>query len=108
MKPFKKFMNMIPAPVKRVVAPVVAADTGLEIFNQGKENSLVDKGVNYLAKQNNKVPFLPKAGADPKTDLGKKLSDKIVSIFKTKKRNLPDGQTSVRQSGVNAPRRKFK
>ena len=108
MKPFKKFMNMIPAPVKRVAGPVIAVDSGLEIFGQGKENSLVNKGVDYLAKQNNKVSFLPKAGGDPNTDLGKKLGDKIVSIFKTKKRNLPAGQTSVRQSGVNDSRRKMK
>ena len=106
MKPFKKFMNMIPAPVKRVAGPVIAVDSGLEIFGQGKENSLVNKGVDYLAKQNNKVSFLPKAGGDPNTDLGKKLGDKIVSIFKTKKRK--PGATSVRQSGVNDPRRKMK
>ena len=80
------------------------------IFDQGKQGSLVNKGVDALAKQNNKVSFLPKAGGDPNTDLGKKLGDKIVSIFKTKRkeRNLPAGQTSVRQSGVNDPRRKMK
>ena len=54
------------------------------IFDQGKKGSLVNKGVDALAKQNNKVSFLPKAGADPKTDIGKKLSDKLGSIFKTK------------------------
>ena len=54
------------------------------IFDQGKKDSFVNKGVNFLAKQNNKVSFLPKAGADPKTDIGKKLSDKLGSIFKTK------------------------
>ena len=57
------------------------------IFDQGKKDSFVNKGVNFLAKQNNKVSFLPKAGADPKTDLGKKLGDKIGSIFKTKPNN---------------------
>ena len=54
------------------------------IFDQGKKDSLFNKGVNYIAKQNNKVPFLPKAGSDPKTDLGKRIGDKIGSIFKTK------------------------
>ena len=54
------------------------------IFDQGKKDSLVNKGVNFLAKQNNKVSFLPKAGSDPKTDLGKRIGDKIGSIFKTK------------------------
>tara|TARA_S200000501_G_scaffold76205_1_gene68019 strand:- start:76 stop:474 length:399 start_codon:yes stop_codon:yes gene_type:complete len=56
------------------------------IFDQGKKDSVINKGVNFLAKQNNKVSFLPKAGADPKTDIGKKLSDKLGSIFKTKPR----------------------
>ena len=108
MKPFKQFMNMIPAPVKKGVGTLLAVDAGVEIFNQGRKDSLTNKGVDYLAKQNNKVPFLPKAGGDPNTDLGKKMGDKIVSIFKTKKRNLPAGQTSVRQSGVNDPRRRMK
>ena len=54
------------------------------IFDQGKKGSLVNKGVDALAKQNNKVSFLPKAGSDPKTDLGKRIGDKIGSIFKTK------------------------
>ena len=56
------------------------------IFDQGKKDSFVNKGVNFLAKQNNKVSFLPKAGSDPKTDLGKKIGDKLGSIFKTKPR----------------------
>ena len=56
------------------------------IFDQGKKDSFVNKGVNFLAKQNNKVSFLPKAGSDPKTDLGKKIGDKLGNIFKTKPR----------------------
>jgi len=83
MKPFKKFMNMIPAPVKKVAGPVIAVDTGVEIFNQGKEGSLVNQGVNALAKQNNKVSFLPKAGADPKTDIGKRSGEYIMKKIKS-------------------------
>ena len=56
------------------------------IFDQGKKDSVINKGVNFLAKQNNKVSFLPKAGSDPKTDLGKKIGDKLGNIFKTKPR----------------------
>ena len=52
--------------------------------NKGKKDSYLERGVNYLAKQNNKAKFLPKAGSDPKTDLGKRIGDKIGSIFKTK------------------------
>ena len=83
MKPFKKFMKMIPAPVKKFAGPVIAVDTGAEIFNQGKEGSLVNQGVNALAKQNNKVPFLPKAGADPKTDIGKRSSEYLMKKIKS-------------------------
>ena len=52
------------------------------IFDQGQEGSLVNKGVNALAQQNNKVSFLPKAGSDPKTDIGKRTGDYITKKIK--------------------------
>tara|TARA_A100001035_G_C27688319_1_gene456507 strand:- start:74 stop:505 length:432 start_codon:yes stop_codon:yes gene_type:complete len=58
------------------------------IFDQGKKDSLVNKGVNYLAKQNNKVSFLPKAGSDPNTDIGKKAGDFISNKLKQIPSNL--------------------
>ena len=58
------------------------------IFDQGKEGSLVNKGVNALAKQNNKVSFLPKAGSDPNTDIGKKAGDFISNKLKQIPSNL--------------------
>ena len=62
------------------------------IFDQGKQGSLVNKGVDALAKQNNKVSFLPKAGADPKTDLGKRASDfignKVNKLLNRRNQNL--------------------
>ena len=62
------------------------------IFDQGKKDSLVNKGVNYLAKQNNKVSFLPKAGSDPKTDIGKRASDfignKLNKLLNRRNQNL--------------------
>ena len=62
------------------------------IFDQGKEGSLVNKGVNALAKQNNKVSFLPKAGSDPKTDIGKRASDfignKLNKLLNRRNQNL--------------------
>ena len=62
------------------------------IFDQGKKGSLVNKGVDYLAKQNNKVKFLPKAGSDPKTDIGKRASDfiskKFNKVFNRRNQNL--------------------
>ena len=62
------------------------------IFDQGKQGSLVNKGVDALAKQNNKVSFLPKAGADSKTDLGKRASDfignKVNKLLNRRNQNL--------------------
>ena len=58
------------------------------IFDQGKEGSLVNKGVNALAQQNNKVSFLPKAGSDPKTDIGKRTGDYITKKIKQIPSNL--------------------
>ena len=105
MKPFKKFMNMIPAPVKKVAGPVIAVDSGLEIFGQGKENSLVNKGVDYLAKQNNKVSFLPKAGADPETDIGKRASDfignKLNKLLNRRKQNMGASDLKGSSSGMS-------
>ena len=72
------------------------------IFDQGKKNSLVNKGVNFLAKQNNKVSFLPKAGADQKTDLGKRASDfigsKVDKLLKPIKRNQNLGANDLKKT----------
>ena len=83
MIPFKKFMEKIPLPVKKGIGTLAAIDAGAEIFNQGRKDSLVNKGVNALAKQNNKVSFLPKAGADPKTDIGKRSSEYLMNKIKS-------------------------
>ena len=55
-----------------------AALFGPEIINQAKPNSILNKSVNYLAKQNNKTNILPFAGkrkVTNRTDLGKKIGD---------------------------------
>ena len=48
--------------------------------------------MDYLAKQNNKVSFLPKAGSDPKTDIGKRASDfignKLNKLLNRRNQNL--------------------
>ena len=68
------------------------------IFDQGKKDSLVNKGVNYLAKQNNKVSFLPKAGSDPNTDIGKKASDFISNKLKQIPSNLKNFRKNMNVS----------
>ena len=75
------------------------------IFDQGKEGSLVNKGVNALAKQNNKVSFLPKAGADPETDIGKRASDfignKLNKLLNRRKQNMGASDLKGTSSGMS-------
>ena len=70
--------------------------------NKGKLDSPLEKGVNFIAKQNNKVPFLPKAGADQKTDLGKRASDfigsKVDKLLKPIKRNQNLGANDLKKT----------
>ena len=74
------------------------------IFDQGKKDSLVNKGVNFLAKQNNKVPFLPKAGSDPKTDIGKRISDftskKLDKLLNRRNQNMGASDLKNTSSGM--------
>ena len=68
------------------------------IFDQGQEGSLVNKGVNALAQQNNKVSFLPKAGSDPNTDIGKKAGDFISNKLKQIPSNLKNFRKNMNVS----------
>ena len=75
------------------------------IFDQGKKGSLVNKGVDALAKQNNKVSFLPKAGADPETDIGKRASDfignKLNKLLNRRKQNMGASDLKGASSGMS-------
>ena len=78
-----------------VVAPYSLPAYAKDIVQSGKTDSLLDKSVNFLGKQNNKVPFLPKSTTkdfDPDKDLGKRASDfigkKINKIFNRRKQNM--------------------
>ena len=88
-----------------VVKPFSAAALfGPEIINQAKPNSTLNKTVNYLAKQNNKVPFLPKAGSDPKTDIGKRISDftskKLDKLLNRRNQNMGASDLKNTSSGM--------
>ena len=61
-----------------VIAPYSLPAYAKDIVQSGKTDSALDKTVNFLGKQNNKVPQLPFAGkrkVTNKTDLGKKIGD---------------------------------
>ena len=82
-----------------------AALFGPEIINQAKPNSILNKTVNYIAKQNNKVPFLPKAGSDPKTDIGKRISDftskKLDKLLNRRNQNMGAPDLKGTSSGMS-------
>ena len=61
-----------------VIAPYSLPAYAKDIVQSGKTDSALDKTVNFLGKQNNKVPQLPFAGkrkVTNRTDLGKKIGD---------------------------------
>ena len=60
------------------IAPYSLPAYAKDIVQSGKTDSALDKTVNFLGKQNNKVPQLPFAGkrkVTNRTDLGKKIGD---------------------------------
>ena len=64
--------------VAGVIAPYSLPAYAKDIVQSGKTDSALDKAVNFLGKQNNKVPQLPFAGkrkVTNRTDLGKKIGD---------------------------------
>ena len=61
-----------------VIAPYSLPAYAKDIVQSGKTDSALDKTVNFIGKQNNKVPQLPFAGkrkVTNRTDLGKKIGD---------------------------------
>ena len=54
------------------------------IFDQGKKGSLVNQGVDKLSQ----VKGLKNLNPNPKTDLGKRLGDKLSGILQRRNQNL--------------------
>ena len=84
-----------------VVAPYSLPAYAKDIVQSGKTDSLLDKSVNFLGKQNNKVPFLPKSTTkdfDKDKDLGKKLGDKFNNIFRPNRRNQNMGASDLKNT----------
>ena len=54
------------------------------IFDQGKQGSLVNQGVDKLSQ----VKGLKNLNPNPKTDLGKRLGDKLSGILQRRNQNL--------------------
>ncbi len=82
-----------------VIAPYSLPAYAKDIVQSGKTDSALDKTVNFIGKQNNKVPFLPKSTTkdfDKDKDLGKKLGDKFNNIFRPNRRNQNMGASDLK------------
>ena len=84
-----------------VIAPYSLPAYAKDIVQSGKTDSALDKTVNFIGKQNNKVPFLPKSTTkdfDKDKDLGKKLGDKFNNIFRPNRRNQNMGASDLKNT----------
>ncbi len=83
MIPFKKFMNKIPKPVRKIGGGLSAASFGLEFFNQGKAGSLTNQAMNQIDKfvgSKTMIKSNPEFIQD--TDIGKKTGEYIAKKLK--------------------------
>ena len=84
-----------------VIAPYSLPAYAKGIVQSGKTDSALDKTVNFIGKQNNKVSFLPKSTTkdfDKDKDLGKKLGDKFNKIFRPNRRNQNMGASDLKNT----------
>ena len=83
MIPFKKFMNKIPKPVRKIGGGLFTVSGGLEIFNQGKEGSLTNQAMDQIDRfvgSRTKIRSRPELIGD--TDIGKKSGEYIAKKLK--------------------------
>ena len=84
MIPYKKFVNKIPKPVRKIGGGLFAASTGLEIFNQGREGSLTDKAMNKIDRfvgSKTRIKSSPYFIQD--TDIGKRSGEYLMKKIKS-------------------------
>ena len=67
------------------------------IFDQGKQGSLVNQGIDKLSK----VKGLKNLNPNPKTDLGKNLGKKINQILNRRKQNMGAPDLKGSSSGMS-------
>ncbi len=90
------------------IAPYSLPAYAKDIYQSGKTDSAFDKGVRFVGKLNNKVPFLPKSTTkdfNPENDLGKRASDfigkKINKIFNRRNQNMGASDLKNTSSGMS-------
>ena len=86
-----------------IIKPFSLPSYGPDVFRQGKTDSLLDKGLNQIAKTTTKVTGGRLTPNNPETDIGARLSRKIFSPLKTifQKRNTKAGANDlIRQNNM--------
>ena len=84
-----------------VIRPYSLPAYAKDIFTAPKDNSMLNKAVNFIGKQQNKVPFLPKSTTkdfDPNKDLGRIIGDKLNTIFIPNRRFQNMGASDIKSS----------
>ena len=83
------------------IAPYSLPAYAKDIYQSGKTDSAFDKGVKFVGRLNNKVPFLPKSTTkdfDPNKDLGKIIGDKFNNIFRPNRRFQNMGASDLKKT----------
>ena len=83
------------------IAPYSLPAYAKDIYQSGKTDSAFDKGVKFVGRLNNKVPFLPKSTTkdfDPNKDLGKIIGDKFNNIFRPNRRFQNMGASDLKNT----------
>ena len=84
-----------------VIRPYSLPAYAKDIYQSGKTNSAFDKAINFIGKQQNKVPFLPKSttkGFDPKKDIGNIIGTKLNNIFRPNRRFQNMGASDLKNT----------
>ena len=99
MKTFKKFMNKIPKPIRKIARIGLDVSMAPEIFNQGKKGSFTDKAMTEIDRfVGSKTRIRSNPDHIQDTDLGKRageyLMKKIKSLRKNKKNDVKEDTSS--------------
>ena len=83
------------------IAPYSLPAYAKDIYQSGKTDSAFDKGVRFVGKLNNKVPFLPKSTTkdfNPNKDLGNILGKKLTNFFRPNRRFQNMGASDLKNT----------
>tara|TARA_R100000388_G_scaffold5641_1_gene5781 strand:- start:50 stop:478 length:429 start_codon:yes stop_codon:yes gene_type:complete len=69
------------------------------LFDQGKKGSFLDKASNFVADKTKNITK-GRLSTNPKTDLGKKLGDKLSGILQRRNQNMGANELKSSTSGM--------